>query len=290
MSSRFILINCPGLGVGDVRNSSPVDHSLEQLLKYAVEKELVFDLSGLESIGFDAFIRYQGSSARKSSVTARLASRNVHGNEDFEAFAELGGGDATHLPVYSGFTQSTDIDAEDDIFTISIGSDESIVPAYEHIATESDGDVRMHLLDVLSAPLVRNEFIVANFGDFREAALETNPTFAGACLAHLSKTVGEVLPLLGATDGLMVLSTTAIDCTVNQPTFRNELTPMMFHTPVGQTHDLGLRLLSDVGPSIAEFFGRDRTSLIGASMGKWMAPLEETLQNPQEQGQSPIHS
>ncbi len=290
MASRFVLINCPGLGVGDVRNSSPSDHSIERLLKYAYEKELVFDLSGLESIGFEAFVRYRGSVARKSSVTARLASRHVHGYEDFDAFAELGGGDATHLPLYSNFTETTTTDSEDDIFLISIGSDESIVPAFEHIPVESDGDARHHLLDVLAAPLIRNEFIVANFCDFRDAALDANPTFAGACLAHLSKTVGEILPLLGATDGLMVLSTTAVDCTVSKPEFRNELTPMMYHTPLGQTHDLGLRLLSDVGPSIAEFFGRDRSSLIGASMGKWMAPLEENRENPQEQGQSPIHS
>lgn len=92
--------------------------------------------------------------------------------------------------------------------------------------------------------------------------------------------------MLGTHDGFMVTSTTAIDATISPAEFRNELTPMMYYSPVGQTYDLGLRLLADIGPSIAEFFNRDRAELIGASMGKWMAPA----QNPQESEQSPIHS
>lgn len=286
MFSRFILINCPGLGVGDVRNSSSSNHSIEKLLKYAYEQQFVFDLSGLESIGFDAFVKYKGSKARKSSVTARLASRVVYGNEDFEAFNELGGGDPSHLPVFSAFPQDTDEGEHDGIFLISIGNDESIVPSFENINVESDADARENLIEVMSAPLTRNECVIVTFGDFREAARQANPTFAAACLAHLSKTVSDIIPLLGSSDGLMVLSTTAIDATNPRPEFRNELTPMLYHTPLGQTHDLGLRLLSDVGPSIAEFFGRDRRGLIGASMGKWMVGD----QNPQEQTQSHIHS
>lgn len=286
MFSRFVLINCPGLGVGDVKNSSSSNHSIEQLLKYAYEQQFVFDLSGLESIGFDAFVKYTGSKARISSVTARLASRSIHGNEDFEAFNELGGGDTGHLPVFSIFPNETSEEKNDDIFLISIGSDESIVPSFEHISTETDADARENLIEVMSAPLTRNECVVVTLGDFREAALEANPTFAAACLAHLSKTVADVIPLLGTTDGLMVMSTTAIDATAAVPEFRNELTPMLFHTPVGQSHDLGLRLLADIGPSIAEFFERDRKSLTGASMGKWMFPNRY----PQEQTQSPIHS
>ena len=286
MFSRFILINFPGLGVGDVRNSSGSDHSLEQLLKYVYDQQLVFDLSGLESIGFDAFVRYDGAQARKSSVTARLASRKIYGEDDFAALNELGGGDENHLPVFSEFSQSSSEEPGDDIFLISIGADESLVPAYEHIITDSDAQTKDELIDVISAPLVRNECVVVTLGDFREAALEGNPTFAAACLAHLSKTVSDIMPLLGSADGLLVLSTTSIDATATKPEFRNELTPMMFHAPMGQIHDLGLRLLADVGPSIAEFFGRDRTSFIGASMGKWMAVQE----NPQEQPQTPIHS
>lgn len=286
MFSRFVLINCPGLGVGDVRNSSSSNHSIEKLLKYVYEQQFVFDLSGLESIGFDAFVKYKGSKARRSSVTARLASRVVYGNEDFDAFNELGGGDPSHLPVFSVFPQESHKEQRDDIFLISIGQDESIVPSFEHINTASDADARENLIEIMSAPLIRNECVIVTFGDFRQAALEANPTFAAACLAHLSKTVADVIPFLGSSDGLMVLSTTAIDATNAKPEFRNELTPMLYHTPAGQTHDLGLRLLSDVGPSIAEFFGRDRKGLIGASMGKWMFGD----QNPQEQTQSPIHS
>lgn len=103
MHSRFVLINCPGIGVGDVRNSSSSDHSIEQLLRYAAEKDLNLDLAGLESIGFDAFVRYSGAEPRKTSVTARLAARNVYGLEDFDALNELGGGDEQHLPIFPGF-------------------------------------------------------------------------------------------------------------------------------------------------------------------------------------------
>lgn len=286
MHSRFILINCPGLGVGDVRNSSSSNHSIEQLLKYGHDKELNLDLSGLESIGFDAFVRYTGASPRKTSITARLASKVVHGNDDFAAFNELGGGDERSLPVFSQFSSGGEDGNDSDVFLISIGSDESIVPSFEYLPAESDEEVTNQLLDVIDAPLVRNEFIVANYIDFREAALEANPTFALACLAQLSKVVSKILPKLGSRDGLLVMSSTAINATVVKPQFRNELTPMMYHTPLGQVHDLGLRLLSDIGPSIAEFFNLNRKSLVGASMGKWMT-VEE---NPQDRVQSPIHS
>ena len=294
MPSRFVLINCPGLGVGDVRNSSSSNHSIEKLLKYAYESQLNCDLSGLETIGFEAFVKYQGNVARRSSVTARLASRKIHGLNDFEALNEAGGGDEAHLPVFATFSGSESENTQDDIFPISIGSDESIIPSFEHFFVESDSGTRENLIEVCSAPLVRNEFVLATFSDFREAALEANPTFAAACLVHLSKTISDLLPLLGANDGLMVLSTTAIDVTAAKPEFRNELTPMMYHTPMGQIADLGLRLLSDVGPSIAEFFGLDRRSLIGASMGKWMAAIQDSTnkqeENPQEQSQSQLHS
>ena len=231
MFSRFVLINCPGLGVGDVKNSSPSNHSLEQLLKYAYEQQLVFDLSGLESIGFDAFVKYNGAAPRKSSVTARLAARKIYGTEDFDAFNELGGGDDSHLPVFSNFSKSKSEDSSDEIFLTSIGIDESIVPSFEHIFAETDADVRASLIEVMSAPLTRNECVVATFADFREAAVESNPTFAAACVAHLSKTIADVMALLGSDDGMMVLSTTAIDATATKPEFRNELTPMMYHTP-----------------------------------------------------------
>jgi phosphopentomutase len=286
MHSRFILINFPGLGVGDVRNSSSSNHSVEQLLKYGYDKQLNLDFSGLESIGFDAFVKYSGSQPRKTSVTARLASKSIHGNNDFSAFNELGGGDERTLPVFSQFASGQEELADSDVFVISIGSDESIVPSFEFLHAQSDEEVSTQLMDVIEAPLVRNEFIVANYIDFREACLEANPTFALACLAQLSKLVSEILPKLGSSDGLMVISTTAIDATSQKPQFRNELTPMMYHTPMGQIHDLGLRLLSDIGPSIAEFFDLNRKSLVGASMGKWMNVSE----NPQDSASSPIHS
>lgn len=288
MFSRYVIVNFPGLGVGDVKNSSSSNHSIEQLLKYAKEEGLVFELSGLEKIGFDAFVKYEGSEARKSSVTARLASKSIHGTDDFAAFQELGGGDENRLPVYSRFVDSGN--PENDVFLISIGNDESIVPAFEFIETFNDAETKDSLLDVVSAPLTRNEFVIANFTDFREAALEGNSTFAVACLAHLSKTVNEILPLIGSNDGLMVVSTTAIDATSNTREFKNELTPMMYHSPSGQISDLGLRLLSDVGPSIAEFFDLERKTLIGASMGKWMFGGKKIEENPQDSSQSPIHS
>ena len=286
MFSRLILINVPGLGVGDVRNSSASNHSIEQLLKYGHEKGLSLDFSGLESIGFDAFVKYSGSLPRKSSVTARLAAKTIHGNNDFIAFNELGGGDEKTFPVFSQFSHAQDDGTADDVFVISIGSDESIVPAFEYLPAASDQEISTQLKDVIDAPLVRNEFIVANYIDFREAALEANPTLALAYLAQISDTISQILPKLGSGDGLIVLSTTAINAVEKSPKFRNELTPMMFHSPLGQTHDLGLRLLSDVGPSIAEFFNLNRRSLVGASMGKWMT----TNENPQETTSSPIHS
>ncbi len=286
MHSRFILINCPGLGVGDVRNSSPTNHSVEQLLRYSQNQQLNLDLSGLESIGFDAFVRYNGSSPRKASVTARLASKVVHGNDDFSAFNELGGGDDKTLPIFSQFSSGHEENSQDDVFLISIGNDESLVPSFEYIEALSDEEVSIQLMDVIEAPLVRNEFVVANYTDFREVSLEANPTLALACLSQLSKAISKILPKLGSSDGLLVVSTTAINATLEKPQFRNELTPMMFHTPMGQVHDLGLRLLSDIGPSIAEFFGIERRSLIGASMGKWM----NIKQNPQDSPSSHIHS
>jgi hypothetical protein len=285
MHSRLIVINVPGIGVGDVRNSSSSNHSLEKLLRHAYENDLNVDFSGLESIGLNAFVNYDGSVARKSSVTARLAARSIHGLDDFAAMSEMGGGDETHLPIYSQFASGSD-GAETDVFLVSIGNDETIVPAFEYIEALTDGEVKENLLDVVSAPLVRNECIVATFGDFREASSESNPTFALACLQQISKIVDEILGLLGTDDALLFISATAIDATSTPAEYRNELTPMMFHTPVGQTHDLGLRLLSDVGPSIAEFFSLNKSQLIGASMGKWMF----AHQNPQESEQTPIHS
>ena len=60
----------------------------------------------------------------------------------------------------------------------------------------------------------------------------------------------------------------------------------LFYTPTGKTHNLGLRLLCDVGPSIAEFFGIERSKLIGASMGKWF--FDDS--NPQLEEESSLHS
>ncbi|MFN8015069.1 MAG: hypothetical protein U0R17_00480 [Acidimicrobiia bacterium] len=286
MFKRFVLINCPGLGAGDVRNSSGSNHSIEKLLRYSKDNDLVFDLSGIEQIGFDAFIKYQGASPRKSCITARLASRKVYGIDDFDAFTELGGGDDLHMPVFSVLSQPTSEDANDEVFVISIGNDESIVPAYEYIETGSDIEALEKLIDVVSAPLIRNELVVANLSDFREASMEGNPTLALACLVNISKNCLEMYPHLGTNDGFMFLSTTAIDPTVANSEFQNELTPMMFHSPTCPIYDLGLRLLSDVGPTIAEFFGRKRNMFIGASMGKWMF----AEQYPQEEPISHIGS
>lgn len=284
MHSRLIILNVPGLGVGDVRNSSSSNHSIEKLLRYAVENELRIDFSGLETIGFNAFVKYDGTGTRKSSVTARLASKSIHGMDDFAAMTELGGGDDTHLPVFSQFTGHENPD--DDVFLISIGADETIVPAFEFIEALADGEVKDSLLDVIAAPLVRNECIVATCEDFRIAASENNATFALACMAQISQLVAEILPYLGSSDALMLVSPTAIDATSSPSEYRNELTPLMYHTPTGQIHDLGLRLLSDIGPTIAEFFALDKTRLIGASMGKWMI----TGENPHTDAQTPIHS
>ena len=275
MQKRFILINFPGLGVGDLKNSSSSNHSLEQLLKYAHETDLKLDLSGLESIGLNAFVNYSNATARKSSVTARLAAREIHGMDDFSAYNELGGGDKEHLPVYSSFVEHKDDDA---VFAISIGCDETLIPSYEFIESLTDVDIKFDLIDVVSAPLVRNEFIVATMSDFREAALEGNPTFACACLSQLSLLIKELIPLLGSDDALMVVSTTAIDATGEGREFRNELSPMFYYSPISQTHDLGLRLLADIGPSIAQFFNLERNNLVGASMAKWMKNEE----NPHE--------
>lgn len=282
MHKRFILINFPGLGVGDLKNSSSSNHSLEQLLKYAYENELNLDLSGLEAIGLNAFVKYDNSTARKTSVTARLASREIHGTDDFAAYNELGGGDNEHLPVYASFVEPED---ENSVFAISIGADETLIPSYEFIESLSDIDVKLDLIDVVGAPLVRNEFIFATMGDFRDAALEGNATFACACLSQLSQTINELLPMLGADDALMVVSTTAIDATTSRE-FRNELTPMFYHSVQCQTQDLGLRLLSDIGPSIAQFFDIERSNLVGASMAKWMK-IDE---NPHEEADSTVHS
>lgn len=283
MYKRYILINFPGLGVGDLKNSSSSNHSLEQLLKYAHENSLNLDLTALEEIGLDAFVKYNNASARKSSVTARLAVREIHGTDDFSAFNEIGGGDNEHLPVYSAFVER---DSDDAVFAISIGSDETLIPSYEFIESPSDVDIKLDLIDVVSAPLVRNEFIVATMTDYREAALEGNATLACACLSQLSKLVEELLPLLGTDDALMVVSSTAIDATGDHREFKNELTPMFYTSPVSQTNDLGLRLLSDIGPSIAEFFDIDKSNLIGASMAKWMKIPE----NPHEEVDSTVHS
>ncbi len=284
MHSRMVIINMPGLGVGDLKNSSSTNHSIEQLLKDAYKKDLQIDLSGLESIGFNSFVKYEGSIARKSSVTARLAAKKVHGDDDFSAFNELGGGDLEKLPVFSQFADS-DEDSSG-VFLISIGNDETIVPAYEFIESESDGEALENLLDVISAPLVRNECIVTNLTDYRQAAIECNATLALACIAQVSTYLKKIFGLLGSDDLMIFLSTTAIDATASKSEFKNELTPMMVYSPTCQTHDLGLRLLADIGPSIADFFGLDKSSLIGASMGKWMFPAE----NPQDGRQTQLHS
>lgn len=284
MYKRFVLINCPGIGVGNIRNTSQNDHSLEKSLKYAFSKELKPDLAGLENIGLSAFVKVHTAIARKSSVTAQLAAKTIHGDDDFSAYIELGGGDSENMPLWAML---------DDITLISIGMDETVLPMSEYLHTESDGEVCKTLLEVLDAPLVRNELIVATLADYREAASECNPTFAIACLSQFSRLVEASISKLGGDDALIALSTTAIDASkeANEDAkckneFRNELLPMFYFTPTGQTHDLGLRLLCDVGPSIAEFFDIDRSELTGASMGKWFTKAA----NPQLDEESSLQS
>ena len=285
MFKRFVLINCPGIGVGNIRNTSSSDHSLEKSLKYAFHKELKPDLAGLETLGLDAFIKVETAIARKNSVTAALAAKSIHGEDDFSAYIELGGGDSENMPLWGIL---------EDITLISIGSDETVLPVSEFLEAQSDGEVCSTLIEVLQAPLVRNELIIATLIDYREAASECNPTFAIACLSGFSRLVEESIKFLGTDDALIALSTTAIDASKEpieeddtcRNEFRNELLPMFYYTPTGQTHDLGLRLLCDVGPSIAEFFGIDRTELTGASMGKWFS----NVTNPQLDDQSSLHS
>lgn len=284
MFKRFVLINCPGIGVGNIRNTSANDHSLEKSLKYAFQKELKPDLGGLETLGLDAFVKVAINIARKTSVTAQLAAKTIHGEDDFGAYIELGGGDSENMPVWALL---------EDVTLISIGSDETVLPMSEFLQTDSDASTCATLIDVLQAPLVRNELVVATLSDFREAALDCNPTFAIACLSGFSKLVESAIKEIGNEDALIALSTTAIDAS-KMPNededckneFRNELLPMFYYTPAGQTHDLGLRLLCDVGPSIAEFFNIDRSELTGASMGKWFAKAA----NPQLEPDSSLHS
>ena len=283
MFKRFILINCPGIGVGNIRNTSSNDHSLEKILKYAFKKDLKLNLSGLETIGLDAFVKYAGPVARKVSTTAQLAAKTIHGLDDFEAYIELGGGSKDSMPIWGNLN---------DVNLISICNDETLLPTSEFIEVQSDGEACEAVLDCIKAPLVRNELIVATLGDYREAAIDKNPTFATACLSQFSKLIEECIKDIGADDALLALSTTAIDASVEPldelvtNNFRNELLPMFFYTPTGKTFDLGLRLLCDIGPSIAEFFDLDRSELEGASMGKWFYHDS----NPQIEQDSSLHS
>ena len=90
----------------------------------------------------------------------------------------------------------------------------------------------------------------------------------------------------------MAFSSTAIDASIEnnenntENNFRNELLPMFFYTPSGQTNDLGLRLLCDIGPSIADFFDIDRSNFAGATMGKWLFKKS----NPQIEQETSLHS
>ena len=282
MYKRFVVINSPGIGVGNIRNTSSNDHSLEKLLKCAYKKDLKPNLSGLETLGLEAFVKYSGTVARKVSSTALLASKKIHGTDDFSAYIEMGGGDQNSLPIWGRLN---------DVNIVSIANEETILPSDEFIEAKSDVESATQLLECMNSPLVRNELIIVTLNDYREAALENNPTFAIACLSQFSIMINEAIKLLGNVDALLALSSTAIDASrevedMGENEFRNELLPMFFYTPTGKTHNLGLRLLCDVGPSIAEFFGIERSKLIGASMGKWF--FDDS--NPQLEEESSLHS
>ena len=100
MFKRFILINCPGLGVGNIRNTSSSEHSLEKLLKYAYTKDLKPNLAGLETIWLGAFVKFASPIARKVSTTAMLAAKTIHGEDDFSAYIEIGGGDKDNMGIW----------------------------------------------------------------------------------------------------------------------------------------------------------------------------------------------